>query len=397
MDESIKMKKPILIVFTGPMELGGIERSLLGLMDAINYNEYDVDLFLYGHHGPLLSQINPNVNLLPEVNELAFLQESFVSKIKHRCFYAAALRLRDEIIRHFMQVDYYATWAQVTRRKIVPFVKNYDLAIGFFRPFDLIIEKVHAKKKVGWIHTDYKNAKENLDMIEKDYSRLNAIVAVSEACAENFASLFPSLQNRIVTIENILSVPYIVRKSKELIAADEMPDDGSIRLLTVGRFSPPKNIINIPDICKRIREEGLNVKWYLIGFGSEEEKIREKIKELEMHDHVIVLGKKENPYPFIAKCDVYVQPSLYEGKSVCVREAQVLCKPVVITNYETSRSQLEDNVDGIIVPMDNEGCAKGIASLLRNPEKMRELEKNCSIRDYSNSEEVQKVYKLMIC
>ena len=114
-----------------------------------------------------------------------------------------------------------------------------------------------------------------------------------------------------------------------------------------------------------------------------------------MEDRVILLGKKENPYPYIKTCDLYVQPSRYEGKAVTVREAQMLGKPVVITRYATSASQLEDGVDGVIVPMDNEGCAAGIAALLRNPEKMRQLSENCKARDYSNAQEVEKLYKLM--
>lgn len=389
------MKQQLLLVFTGPMELGGIERSLLGLMDAIDYDQFDVDLFLYGHHGPLFSQINPNVHLLPEVKELAYLQESFVSKIKHGCWYSSMLRLRDTLISPFKQTDYYTTWAQITKKRVEPLQKNYDLAIGFFRPFDLIIEKVHATKKVGWIHTDYYHAGENLENIERDYARLDAIAAVSEDCAKGFASLFPRLQERIVTIENILSAPYVIRESKAPITTDEMPDDGCIRLLTVGRFSPQKNMVNIPDICSRIRKKGLDVKWYLIGYGAEEEKIRREIQNTGMQDYVIIMGKKDNPYPYMAQSDVYVQPSNYEGKSVCVREAQMLCKPVVITDYDTSGSQLQDGVDGLIVPLNNAECASGIISLLQDPDRMKELAQNCSQRDYSNSSEIKKIYDLI--
>ena len=114
-----------------------------------------------------------------------------------------------------------------------------------------------------------------------------------------------------------------------------------------------------------------------------------------MEDRVIILGKKDNPYPYIRACDLYVQPSRYEGKAVTVREAQLLGKPVVITNYATSGSQLEDGVDGVIVPMDNKGCAAGIAALLRDPGRMEELAKVCSRRDYTNAEEVRKIYGIL--
>lgn len=88
----------------------------------------------------------------------------------------------------------------------------------------------------------------------------------------------------------------------------------------------------------------------------------QKITEAGMQERVIILGKKDNPYPYMRACELYVQPSRYEGKAVTVREAQLLGKPVVITSYATSASQLEDGVDGVVVPMDNAGCAAGIAA-----------------------------------
>lgn len=114
-----------------------------------------------------------------------------------------------------------------------------------------------------------------------------------------------------------------------------------------------------------------------------------------MEDNVVILGKKINPYPYIKNCDLYVQPSRYEGKAVTVREAQMLCKPVVITKFATSSSQLKDGYDGIIVPMDNQGCADGIAKLLNNKVLMQQLSENCAENDYSNSQEINKIYEII--
>ena len=175
----------------------------------------------------------------------------------------------------------------------------------------------------------------------------------------------------------------------------DIPTGDGISLLSVGRFCEAKNFDNVPDICRRLVADGLDVTWYLIGYGGDEALIRQKIAEAGMQERVIVLGKKDNPYPYMRACDLYVQPSRYEGKAVTVREAQLLGKAVVITDYATSGSQLEDGVDGVIVPMDNEGCAAGIAALLRNPERMRRLSENCKKRDYTNSAEVEKIYALM--
>src|SRR5699024_1884006 len=117
----------------------------------------------------------------------------------------------------------------------------------------------------------------------------------------------------------------------------------------------------------------VQIRWYLIGYGGDEVMIREKIRETGMENHVIILGKKSNPYPYMAACDVYVQPSRYEGKCVAVQEAQALGKPVIITAYPTAASQLRDGVDGVIVPQDNEGCAAGIAEVLKKPQTLERL------------------------
>ena len=174
-----------------------------------------------------------------------------------------------------------------------------------------------------------------------------------------------------------------------------MPTGTGKVLLSVGRFCDAKNFDNVPDICRRLVGDGLDVKWYLIGYGGDETLIHQKIAEAGMQNYVIILGKKDNPYPYMRACDLYVQPSRYEGKAVTVREAQLLSKPVVITSYATSGSQLEDGVDGVIVPMDNAGCAAGIAALLRDSARMQLLSENCAKRDYTNGAEVEKIYALM--
>ena len=166
-------------------------------------------------------------------------------------------------------------------------------------------------------------------------------------------------------------------------------------LLSIGRFCTAKNYDNVPDICRQIRDRGIDLRWYIIGYGGDEELIRQRIAEAGMQEHVILLGKKENPYPYIKACDIYVQPSRYEGKSITVREAQILCKPVVVTNYPTAPSQIQDGVDGVIVPLDNEGCAEGIANFIANTELQNQIVEYLRTHDYANTSEVEKIYEIL--
>lgn len=390
----MKKKKDILVVFTGSMELGGIERSLLGLLDSIDYNEYNVDLFLYAHHGPLMYLINENVNVLPEEKELAYLRESFGTKLKNRAYYSAYMRCKEAVISKFTHINHDEMWAEIMRKKVKPIKKHYDLALGFFRPFDLIDEKIYADIKVGWIHTDYSSAGEDLELLRKDYAKMDYIVGVSDQTVRTFIELFPEFESKVIISENIISESFMKSEADKLDVSNEM-DDSCFKLLSIGRFCEAKNFDNIPEIASIIKSKGVDFKWYIIGYGADENLIKSKIAQYNMEDTVIILGKKENPYPYIKACDIYVQPSRYEGKCVAVREAQILNKPVIITSYASSKSQLQDGFDGVIVPMDNQGCADGIVKVIDDKDLQNQLIENTKKTDYTNSKEIEKLYKLI--
>ena len=392
------MKRILIIHFN--MELGGAESSLLGLLDTIDYSKYAVDLFLLSHSGEFMPLINEHVNLLPEDSSYKALTQPISANLRNgnvgiafaRCY----ARMRSALSRGALHFPH--NYKQYFHKLSMPYLPNipgeYDLAISFNDPHYIIGEKVNAKDKLAWFHTDASRI-QFCDNIEKEmWGMSDYAVNVSENCKAAFDKAHPYLSRfHSLLIENILPKELICKQAEE--SQNDIPSKGSLALLSVGRFCDAKNFDNVPDICRRLVADGFDVKWYLIGYGGDEPLIRQKIEEAGMQERVIILGKKDNPYPYMRACDLYVQPSRYEGKAVTVREAQMLGKPVVITSYTTSGSQLEDGVDGMIVPMDNAGCAAGIAALLRDPARMQQLSENCAKRDYTNSAEVEKIYTLM--
>lgn len=395
--------KKILIV-SHAMEIGGAEKALLGLLETIDTTKYKVDLFLMRHQGELMKDIPHNINLLPEISEYADLAVpiSHVLKKGHlRIAYgrykgkkAAAKRVAElGLGKNDVGLEYSHKFTV----KYMPAISDteYDLAISFLTPHYIVANKVKAKKKVAWIHTDYTAVSVDIESQLAMWSVYDNIASISDKAAEAFIEVFPTLKDKVITIRNILPQKYINRLTNEFTVEGEMLNDGSIKLLSIGRFCVAKNFDNVPEICKMIRKQGLDVKWYLIGFGGDEQLIKNKISEFHMEDHVIILGKKENPYPYIKACDLYVQPSRFEGRCVSVTEAQMLGKPVVITEYPTSSSQLEDGVDGVIVPLENERCAIRIEKVLNNQYLKEQLIGNCKKRDYSNRSEIKKLYNLI--
>ena len=395
--------KPSILIFSQAMELGGVERSLLGLLDSIDYARYDVDLFLMRHSGELMPYLNPHARLLPEIPQYASLAVPMASLVKTGQLGVLCGRLQGKLAarrfdkRHPSEKPSVTalTYSHKYTLRTMPQIsgKTYDLAISFLTPHYFVRNRVEAKKFAAWIHTDYTALAYAREEEIAMWRKYDAICGVSEQTSKGFQTAFPELAGRVRTIENILPQALIRNQADEPQA--DMPSDGSTVLISVGRFCEAKNFDNVPDICRRLVADGLDVKWYLIGYGGDEALIRQKIAGAGMQERVIILGKRDNPYPYMRACDLYVQPSRYEGKAVTVREAQLLAKPVVITNYATSGSQLEDGVDGVIVHMDNAGCAAGIAALLRNPARMRQLSETCKTRDYTNSAEIEKIYALM--
>lgn len=395
------MKKKVLIV-SHALELGGAERSLIGLLDAMDPEICDVDLFLLRHEGELMDMVPAHIHILPQVSAYTVLARPMKDTLKEGHFMLTGARLAGKLAANRYVKKHGHTESGVSleysHKFTCPLMPNiqpdveYDLAVSFLTPHYFVAEKVRAKKKIAWIHTDYTRVRVNVESELKMWSAYDHIATISDAVSKSFLKVFPSLKGKLVLIENILPESFVHQQALE--TAPEM-NRGGIQLLSIGRFCTAKNFDSVPAICAQLVQSGLDIRWYLIGFGGDEELIRTKVQEAAMEDHVIILGKKDNPYPYICACDLYVQPSRYEGKSVTVREAQMLGKPVVITNYATSASQLENSVDGIVVPMDNEGCAKGIANLLRNPQRMQELSDACKCRDYSNAQEVKKLYDLL--
>nr|WP_321451512.1 glycosyltransferase [uncultured Carboxylicivirga sp.] len=390
------MKKSIFITMQY-LELGGAERSLIGFLDAIDYSKYDVDVFIQHHKGELMDFINPKANLLPENPIYASITKPIKQVIKHGYWKLAINRLKVifkyKFSKYRKDINNIVVFQMIADAIIncLPPVndKEYDLAISFLIPHQIVRSKVKARKKAAWIHTDYSTVKLDINAELPVWNSFDYIAAISESAKDAFCLTFPSLQSKTMIVENMLSSLFV----NEQANLEEIKLDGEVKLLSVGRFCHAKAFDNAVFICAELVKMGVNLKWYIIGFG-DQKSIDEAIRECGMEEHFILLGKKSNPYPYMRACDIYVQPSRYEGKAVTVREAQMLCKPVVITNFSTSQGQLTDGVDGVIVPMDILGAAMGIKDLIDDVDMQNKLINNCRLREYGNFNEVEKVYKM---
>lgn len=400
--------KPRILILMHYMELGGAESALLGLLQSVDPERVDVDVFIYSHRGELMKFIpREKVNLLPEVEAYSLTEKPLGDVVRTGCWRLVIARMlgrwhTDEFGKKHVgdkNPNESGTFFQQRETvRVLPKIQpgvEYDLAISFLTPHFVVLNNVRAKKKIGWIHTDYTRILVDVDAELKMWERLDYIASISEEVGNRFCEVFPSLRPKLLQIENILNADFIRRRAEEHTIS-LCDDPSTVCLLTIGRFSPPKKMEDIPSICKKILDKGLHVKWFIIGYGSKEIEnvVRENAKKEGVEDNVVILGKKDNPYPYINACDIYVQPSRYEGKSITVREAQILCKPVIVTNYPTAGSQIQTGVDGLIVSMDVDICAGEMAQFIANKELQKNIVKYLEAHDYGNVAEIEKIYQL---
>ena len=396
------MKKRIFISMHY-LELGGAEAALIGMLQAMDYDRYDVDLFLHSHQGEMMRFVPKEVNLLPEIQEYAMIEKPMTEALRTGCFRVVLARLKAKWqFRRYLEckvLKYSAAVFQYVGNAVTPvlpsleYLGEYDLAISFLNPHNIVRDKVKAKKKICWIHTDYTRIDVNVELELPVWASFDHVISISPDVTRAFLQVFPSLKDKIVEMENILSTEFVRTRADEFDASTELAGDG-VKILSVGRFCEAKNYDNVPDICRRIREKGINLYWFLIGYG-DDSLIRQRIQEAGMEEYVIILGKRSNPYPYIKACDIYAQPSRYEGKSVTVREAQIVCKPVVVTDYPTAKSQIRHGIDGVIVPMDNGGCANGMADFIQNHQLRQQIVDYMQHHDSGKESEINKLYDLI--
>ena len=392
------MKK--LFIASFDMEVGGVERSLISMLNNFDYKNFKIDLFLHSHTGEFLKLLPEHINILDEVKENKTLRQSIKTIFKSKFFSIGVARLLAKLkakLANIKDLDYIQT--QYIWRYCLPFFPKvsaeYDVAISYLWPHDFVAKNVKAKTKVAWIHTDYSSIYTNVKMDLAIWEEFDYIASISEDCSTAFLKKYPSLAAKIVLIENI-TAPDFIQKMSMMDIEPELLDKKSFNLLSIGRLCTQKAFDRAIEVLSTLHSRGYqHIKWYIIGYGPDEAILKKLIALHNLEGKFILLGKKENPYPYLKACDLYVQPSLYEGKAVTVSEAKILAKPILVTNYATATSQISHNTDGVICEQSIDSISSAIIDLYNDVQKRDSLSRYCQQQDYSNSDELNKLYSVM--
>lgn len=392
------MKKKILFVIPS-LDAGGAEKSLINLLNSIDYSLYEIDLVLLHKKGVFLPMIPKEINLISlESNYLIFtngLIPSIISFIHKWRLDLVVNRILFFFKNKFLKNKAIAeqnAWSNI-KMSLAVLDKHYDVAIGYLEKSSIyfVVDKVEATKKIGFIHNDYQKLELDANLDAPYFRKLKYIVTVSEECSLVLEKNFPLEKDKVKIIYNIVSSSLINKLSEEVIDTKFSPPI----LLTIARFHIQKGLDLAIDAAKILKDKSISFKWLVIGDGALREVLEKKIKLNSLENHFVLIGIKENPYPYLKKAAIYVQPSRYEGKSIAIDEAKILKKPIVVTNFTTAKDQIVNNYNGIIAEIDSKSIAIAIENLLSDVALQEKLTLNLATQNFGTESEINKLYQLI--
>lgn len=366
------MKKILIVIHD--MRIGGAQKSLLSFLQSLAAQggcaAYDVHVLPLNPRGEFLAQIPEGITVDMPDNTLRWLgqhmsRELLVKHFSLRGLVGEALWVLRKLLRLFpkglnLSQRVWHSW----RRLIPAHRERFDAAIAYMdgTPGYYVMDKVQADKKVLWLHSDYQKQAYDPAFDEGYYRDCDAIVTVSEECRETIRRAHPAQGGKMHVLENISSYVMVKARSEEA-GAEEFDGTAGAKLLSVGRLHVQKGMDIAIDAARCLKERGFAFRWLIAGEGSERPSLERKIAEYGLENHVFLLGSRSNPYVYMTKCDILIQPSRIEGKSIVLDEAKMLCKPIVVTNYPTVGDSVSHGETGWVVEMTGEAIAEGVLRL----------------------------------
>ena len=386
------------------MMTGGTTTALLSLISAVDQSKYEISLLLYTNTGTRLEELPSYVQLLePAYQSKRWLSSSKRKIIKTvfngRIFLSikAFLKYRKTPNGKFRNIlMHYGMSAQVSLSRCVN--EEYDYAIGFMEGWAseyVSSNRIKAKKKLLWIHPQYKSCYLIPEIDKKSFRYVDNIVLISENCVGQFLEFFPEYEKKTKVVPNIVSSEFLLEKARKEIVSIKK---GKINFCTVCRCDiQVKGLDRLLKAFYELKRQGLceDVLWHFIGGGGDFELFKTQVARLEMQDVVILYGNQLNPLPYLLQMDAFILASRYEGKPMSVTEAQILGLPCIVTNYESAISQVKHNVNGWIMGNNYDSILESLKKVIQNQELLLEWKENTMLGEYGNEHEIEKFYNVL--
>jgi glycosyltransferase involved in cell wall biosynthesis len=387
------MKKTLLFIISN-MESGGVSKSMSSLLNTIDTNRYSVDCFILAPQGIFIDSIPKAINIIAdERTGLLFSKfpQNILPLLKKAYFLDAFIRIFAAIFMLFNK----GIGGWLLSRRIYKIKKEYDLVVDYNGQHQLyyMIDRIKATKKATFFHSDYQKWPYYYKMDKIYMPKADHIFTISKKCVKSLIDFFPKEKNKIQLFENISSTESIFKMAGEQIT-DQL-DVNSFNLITIGHVCEAKGAPLALKAAKILKDKGVSFKWYFIGNIDNELFYNNLVLQNNLEQQIIFMGLRSNPYPYIKQADIFVHPSQFEGKSIALDEAKILCKPIVVTNFSTVGDQFTDRLDASICEMNEIQLANKIEELLINPSLRNDYATYLKQHHRDNSDEIEKIYRLL--
>ena len=391
------MKKKLLFVIPS-LDAGGAEKSLVNLLNTLDFSKVEVDLFLFKHNGLFLNLVPKEVSILPLNKDYQLFSKNLGASIVSLFLSFKIVLLINRILFAINNKIYKNNaiaeqqgWKYL-KKSFTSLPKKYDAAIGFLEKSSLyfVADLVKADKKIGFIHNDYNKLGLDKSFDQIYFNKFNKIVTVSKECVSVLKQEFPLQKDKFCLMHNIVSGELIHKMANEKINFISQN-----AIVSVGRLHPQKGFDIAIEAAKILKEKNINFCWYVIGEGQERQKLEQLIANYNLQENFKLLGLKQNPYPYIKHATIYAQTSLYEGKSIAIDEAMILHTPIVVTNFSTAKDQIIDNYNGLIAEMNPESIVNAILKYFEDKNFTQKIGNNLQQNNYTTHHEIELFYKLI--
>ncbi len=393
------MKKKILFVMP-TMHIGGSVRNFLSLVSLMDPDRYEITLQLFMQEGPLLEQVPSHVTIASFPVVYRDFQRSWHAALMRLAVTnpkAALLRLgrlfagwRSSFHRNMSQKEWFFL------RRLLPSDKQeYDIAIAFLQTVSIyyVVEKVSARKKIGFIRNEYSAGRYDPDYDDPYFAQLDYIGAVSQAGVADLRQVFPHYASKVRLIPNVVSPDFCWKMAQD--EPDPFVGEAGFHLVSVGRLVAMKGFDLVVDALSLLRRKGYPVIWHLIGTGPELANLTAQAKAAGVIEWLRFAGEKANPYPHMLAAHIYVQSSRSEGWCISLQEAMILGRPVVATEFPTALEQIRPGETGLICKMTSEGIAAAVQTLLDDSELYEKIQRNIQAMEWNPHTSLETFYQII--
>ena len=398
------MKQVLFVINT--LGCAGAETAMIEMIRNMDPEKYKISVFVLLNQGEMIHRLPKSVTVLNEhFSDSSVLSKEGKKELNRYIF--SQLFHRGTIWKKIPYI-FCGLVPMIRSKRILPdkllwrvmaeaaprFDTHYDMAVAYLEGGSTyyVADYVSADVKAGFVHIDYEKAGYTPQLDGGCYDLFDRICPVSDEVKEHFLAVYPQYEKKTKVFHNMIDTDKIRKGAEKPGGFDD--DFAGVRLLTVGRLTAQKAYEGAVDAMKLLKERGRNARWYILGEGEERKALEKKIKEYGLEQDFLLLGAKENPYPYYKQCDIYVHATRFEGKSIAIQEAQILGCTILVSNCSGNREQVENGTDGVLCQLSSEEISRNIAELLGNEEKCREYGKKATVRISDEQGDILKLFEI---